>query len=61
MVDNGGSRNCQGGMASTWSTSLNGVWGRVESRPEPLVGVRGEAPLNLKAFCPFSYKKVAKS
>ena len=44
-------------MASARSASLNGGLG---AEP-PLVGVKGEAPLKLKAFCTLLYKKVAKS
>jgi len=55
-------------MASAWSVSLNGVWWRSPGGGAPS-GVQGqsplwgsggegrEAPLKLKAFCTFLYKK----
>jgi len=46
-------------MDSTELKPLMGVWG--QSPSGPLLGVsRGKAPLKLKAFHPFSYKREAK-
>ena len=44
-------------MASAWNAGLNGGL-----EAESPVGCKaGASPWKLKAFCPFSYKKVAKS
>jgi len=69
----GGSRICQGG--STWGArgaraykTVIWGWGRAPCEVQgqaharaPGEGSGGEAPLKVRAFCLFSYKKVAKS
>jgi len=44
-------------MASTQLEPITGVRGRSPSRVQGPGGQRAEAPLKLKAFCPFSYKE----
>ena len=42
-------------ITAVWRRSPSGVQGRA-----PVGGQRGEAPLKLKVFCPFSHKRGAK-
>jgi len=74
LGSSGGCRICQRGvgrgegergargktMVSVWSVSLNGAPSGVQGQSS-WWGEGGKAPLKLKGFCQFSYKKVAKS
>ena len=62
----GGSTICQTGgggtMASPDRKPITGIRPQRGPAAQPLVRAKGgEAPLKLKAFCPFSYKRGAKS